>query len=83
MEELPMAGDALVVVHTFNTIQEAELAKSALEAADIDAMVRRDNGGGMQPALAWAGVGVEVLVRAEDAQAAREVLDVPAKQVRT
>ena len=70
----------LVVVHRFNTSEEAELAKSALEAAGIDAMVRRDNGGGMQPALGWAGAGVEVIVRAEDAQAARDVLDIPAKQ---
>jgi hypothetical protein len=76
-----MADSDLVVVHSFNTSQEAELAKSALEAAGIDAMVRRDTGGGMQPALAWAGAGVEVLVRAEDEQPARDVLDLPAKQV--
>ena len=76
-----MTDPDLVVVHRFNTSQEADLAKSALEAAGIDAIVRRDTGGGMQPALAWAGAGVEVLVRAEDAQAARDVLDIPAKQV--
>jgi hypothetical protein len=75
-----MTDSDLVVVHRFNTTEEAELARSALEAADIDAMVRRDNGGGMQPALGWAGAGVEVIVRAEDAQAARDVLDIPAKQ---
>jgi len=74
-----MSEPDLVVVHRFNTSQEAELAKSALEAAGIDAMVRRDNGGGMQPALAWAGTGVEVIVRTEDAQAARDVLDLPAR----
>jgi hypothetical protein len=34
----------------------------------------------MQPALGWAGAGVEVIVRADDAQAARDVLDIPAKQ---
>ena len=67
-----MTDSDLVVVHRFNTTEEAELARSALEAADIDAMVRRDNGGGMQPALGWAGAGVEV--------AARDVLDIPAKQ---
>jgi len=75
-----MTDSDLVVVHRFNTTEEAELARSALEAADIDAMVRRDNGGGMQPALGWAGAGVEVIVRADDAQAARDVLDIPAKQ---
>ena len=75
-----MGDSDLVVVHRFNTSEEAELAKSALEAAGIDAMVRRDNGGGMQPALAWAGAGVEVIVRTEDAEAARDVLDIPAKE---
>ena len=75
-----MTDSDLVVVHRFNTTEEAELARSALEAADIDAMVRRDNGGGMQPALAWAGAGVEVIVRTEDAEAARDVLDIPAKE---
>ena len=75
-----MSDSDLVVVHRFNTSEEAELAKSALEAAGIAAMVRRDNGGGMQPALAWAGAGVEVIVRTEDAEAARGVLDIPAKE---
>jgi hypothetical protein len=72
----------LVVVHTFNNRPEAELAKSALEAAGIDAMIQADTGGGMRAHLAWAGVGVQVLVRAEDAQAARDVLDLPARPSR-
>ncbi len=57
------------------------MAKSALEAAGIDAMIKEDSGGGMRPALAWAGVGFQVLVREEDALAARDVLDLPAKPV--
>jgi hypothetical protein len=76
-----MTDSDLVVVHTFGSRQEADLAKSALEAAGIDAMVQADSGGGMRPALAWAGVGYQVLVRTEDAEAARDVLDIPAKQV--
>jgi hypothetical protein len=75
-----MSDTDLVVVHRFNTSEEAELAKSALEAAGIDAIVRRDTGGGMQPALGWTGAGVEVIVRTEDAQAARDVLDIPARE---
>jgi hypothetical protein len=71
--------DELVVVHSFGSSAEADLAKSALEAAGIDAMVKADSGGGMRPALAWSGVGFQVLVRAEDLQAARDVLDLPAK----
>jgi hypothetical protein len=76
-----MTDSELVVVHTFNNRPEADLAKSALEAAGIDAMVQADDGGGMRPALAWAGSGMHILVRAEDAEVAREVLDLPARNV--
>ena len=71
--------DELVIVHAFGSRPEADLAKSALDAAGIEAMVRADSGGGMRPALAWSGVGFQVLVRTEDAQAAREILDLPAR----
>jgi hypothetical protein len=73
-----MTDADLVVVHTFLSDAEADLAKSALEAAGIDAMIKEDSAGGMRPSLAWAG-GVQVIVRAEDLEAAREVLDLPAK----
>ena len=46
-----MTDSELVVVHTFDNRQEAEIAKSALEAAEIDSIVRSDDGGGMRPAL--------------------------------
>jgi hypothetical protein len=76
-----MSDSDLVVVHTYNNRPEADLAKSALEAAGIDAMVQADDGGGMRPAIAWAGSGMHILVRAEDMEVAREVLDLPAKNV--
>jgi hypothetical protein len=78
-----MNDSDLVVVHAFGSCAEADLAKSALDAAGIDAMVQADSGGGMRPALAWSGVGFQVLVRTEDAQVARDVLDLPAKPVTT
>jgi Putative prokaryotic signal transducing protein len=71
----------LVVVHTFGTQPEAEVAKSALDAAGIESMIQADTVGGMRPHIAWAGVGFQVLVREEDAPAARDILDLPAKQV--
>ena len=37
-----MDDSKLVVVHTFNTRQEAELASGALEAAGIEAMIQSD-----------------------------------------
>jgi hypothetical protein len=72
-----MSDADLVVVHTFGGRTEADLAKSALEAAGIDAMVRGDSAGGMRPHLATAGF--QIIVRVEDAAAARDVLDLPAR----
>ena len=68
-----MNDRALVVVRTFGNEIDAELARSALEAAEIDAMVRSDNAGGMRPAMSMSN-GVELLVRAEDAKRADEIL---------
>jgi hypothetical protein len=75
-----MPDVALVVVHTFNNRAEADIAVSALGAAGIDAMIRADDGGSMRPAMAWAGVGFEVIVREDDVDAAREILDQEARQ---
>ena len=75
-----MTDSELVVVHSFGNRQEADLAKSALDAAGIDNFVRSDDGGGMERGL-WAGNGVQVVVRAEDIDAAREVLDRPATPI--
>ena len=66
----------LVVVGTFINHFPADVAKTALEAAGIDAMIRSDDCGGMRPHL-WVG-GVQLLVRAEDRQRAVEVLRVHA-----
>ena len=62
----------LVVVGTFLNRIEAELAQGALEAADIKAIVSADDAGDLQPGL-WMG-GVRLLVRAEDAEQAGEIL---------
>jgi len=70
----------LVIVHAFGTEPEAEMAKNALEAAGIDSMIQADTAGGMRPHLAWSSGGFKVLVREEDATAAREVLESPAQQ---
>ena len=69
-----MQNDDLVVVRTFATEAEADVAASALEAAEIDAMIQADTAGGMRPHIAWATGGFKVLVREEDADEAREIL---------
>jgi hypothetical protein len=65
-------SDDLIVIRTFLTAVDAELARGALEAAGIDSMIRADDCGGTRPHL-WMG-GVELLVRHEDVARAEEIL---------
>ena len=70
-----MASESeLVVVHTFNSRPEADVAKSALDAANIQSMVLGDDGGGVQPGT-WESRGVAVVVNRADESAARDVLN--------
>jgi len=68
-----MSDADLVIVRTFLNAFDAELAKSALEAAEIQSIIQADDAGGVQPGL-WVGRGVGLLVRSEDAARAEEVL---------
>jgi len=70
-----MRDDDLVVVHNFSNQFEADMAISALEAAEIDAIIQADTAGGMRPHIAWASGGFKVLVREEDALEAKEILE--------
>jgi hypothetical protein len=63
----------LVVLRTFNNHVDADLAKSALDAAGIASMIRADDAGGVQTGL-WTANGVQILVRSEDAKQAAEIL---------
>lgn len=72
-----MSESELVVVHTFGSQAEADLAISALTAAGIEAVVRRDTAGGEYPGVALSR-GIAIIVHAADAPAAREVLSLPA-----
>jgi len=69
-----------VIVRTFSYRQEAELAQGALHAAGIESMVRSDDGGALRPGLAFSN-GVQLIVRADDAQQAREIIDDEAKRI--
>jgi hypothetical protein len=64
----------LVVVRTFGSTMDAELAKSALEAADIESLIQADDCGGMRPHLLLVWQGARLLVRAEDAERAATIL---------
>ena len=68
-----MQASELVEVASFLNRMEAELAQGALDAAEIESVVSADDAGGLRPHL-WLS-GVRLLVRAEDAERARELLD--------
>ena len=72
-----MDRSKLTVIDRFASQVEADLAKSALESAGIDAMIQSDRAGGMRDHLAWSGLGFKVLVREEDATEAHDVLQPP------
>ena len=72
-----MAADDLVELRKFSHLHEAEIAVSTLEAADISGIVRDSAFGGFRPETSIAGGGVAVMVRRDELEAAREVLDAP------
>jgi Putative prokaryotic signal transducing protein len=67
----------LVVIQSYGSRAEADLAKGALEDAGIQAMIQADTAGGMREHLAWSGAGFKILVREEEASMARDVLTPP------
>jgi hypothetical protein len=74
-----MQDPKLVLVQSYGSRPEADLAKGALEDAGIQAMVQADTAGGMREHLAWSGAGFKILVREEDATVARALLTPPAE----
>jgi hypothetical protein len=72
-----MADNAIVVVQSFTTEAEAQIAKGLLKSSGIEAMIRADTAGRMRDHLAWSGLGHQVLVREEDLAAAKKVLASP------
>ena len=72
----------LVVLQSYGSRAEADLAKGALENAGIQALIRADTAGGMREHLAWSGAGFQILVREEEATVARDVLTPPVRKRR-
>ncbi len=70
--------EGYVVVATVADEVSAELAQAALAAAGIEAYLRREDVGGMLPALQQSR-GIKVLVDAAHADEARTILSSPAQ----
>jgi hypothetical protein len=72
-----MSESDLVIVQSYATEGDAEVAKGVLQSSGIGTMIQADTAGRMREHLAWSGLGHRVLVREEDAAAARSLLAVP------
>lgn len=72
-----MSESDLVVVQSYATEGEVEVAKGVLESSGIDAMIQADTAGRMREHLAWSGLGHRGLVREEDAAVARSLIALP------
>ena len=66
-----MKSSDLVVVSTFLSTADAQIAKGILDEVGIESMIRADNAGGMYPAIS----GAELLVRSEDVDKANRALN--------
>jgi len=66
-----MKSSEIVVVSTFRSTADAQIAKGILDEVGIESMIRADNAGGMYPAISVA----ELLVRTEDVDKANEALN--------
>jgi len=65
-----MKATELVVLSSFRSVADAQIAKGILDEAEIESSIRSDNAGGMYPALDSA----DLLVKADDVERAREAL---------
>jgi hypothetical protein len=72
-----MQHSKLVVVQSYGSRPEADLAKCTLEGTGIQAMIQGDTAGGMWEPLACSGAGFKILVRKEDVTEARDALTPP------
>ena len=69
-----MSASSPVVIRSYPSEVDAQLAQAVLEAHGIPSMLLRDDMGGMQPTLTLLS-GVRLLVRHEDAVESLRILD--------
>ncbi|MFH1597171.1 MAG: DUF2007 domain-containing protein [Pseudomonadota bacterium] len=74
--------DDAVVLETFPSRIEAEMAAGVLESEGIEALVMADDAGGAYPMLQFIR-GVRLLVAPEDEALAREILEAMAQGAET
>ena len=68
-------SDTMIVVHSFTSELEAQMARGRLESAGIESLVSSDDCAGLHPHL--QGVyGVKLLVFEKDLEQAKEILEI-------
>lgn len=65
--------DGFVVVGTFSSLVDAQVAQGTLESLGVPALLEADNCGGMRPHFDLT-IGVRLLVAEPEADRAREIL---------
>jgi hypothetical protein len=65
--------DDLIIVHTFNYLHEAEMARSALDANGVFAVVLSDDAGGQEIGLQFVR-GARLMVKQKDERRAKTIL---------
>jgi Putative prokaryotic signal transducing protein len=70
-----MLDTNLLAVAAYASEPEAEMASGALESAGIESMILGDSAGGMEPSVAFAHGGYQLLVKEEDLATAKEMLE--------
>jgi len=66
--------NTIVTVQTYSSRIEAEIAKGLLESEGIKALISADDAGGMRPFPFAYSNSVELKVREEDVEKAKEIL---------
>lgn len=66
--------DEMIVIKILNNETDAEITRGRLVSEGIEAIITKDDVGGMYPSLQQTG-GVKLLVRKEDEDKAREILE--------
>lgn len=69
----PQASQDLIPIRVFISESEAEIAKGALTAFGIEALLSHDDCGGQRPHLNLVG-GIRLLIRPADVERAEEAL---------
>ena len=71
--------DQLIIITSYPSIFEAEIAKGKLNASGIKAFISRDDCGGAYPAMQLA-IGVNLLVKQRDIVEAKTILNISKKE---